>query len=167
MGLGKINKQKGADAELYFMDVFHNLGFRMCYPSRHTSKKHDNAGIDLLGIPFNIQIKAGKQKNLNPGKELFSMSNKIQSMFPKEDEVFKKPCLLLHINNESEIKVYMSLLQFDKFRKNRTIHYLNLKEFKFELFSEFKSIVSMSFEVFKNEIILNQYPNGSIRNTTE
>lgn len=167
MGLGKINKQKGADAELYFMDVFHNLGFRMCYPSRHTSKKHDNAGIDLLGIPFNIQIKAGRQKNLNPGKELFSMSNKIQSMFPKEDEVFKNPCLLLHINNENEIKVYMSLLQFDKFRKNRIIHYSDLKEFKFELFSEFKSIVSMSFEVFKNEIILNQYPNGSIRNTTE
>lgn len=168
MGLGKINKQKGTDAELYFMDVFHNLGFRMCYPSRHTSKKHDNAGIDLMNLPFNIQVKAGRQKNLNPGKELFSMSNKIQSMFPKEDEVFKKPCLLFHINNEDEIKVYMSLIQFYLFKaKSRTLEYESIKEFKFEMKSEFRVFVGMSFEVFKNEIILNQYPNGSIRNTTE
>lgn len=168
MELGKINKQMGKDAEHYFSRIFRALGFSMCYPSRNTSKRYDNAKIDLMNLPFNIQIKAGRQKNLNPGKELFSMFNCIQSMFPKEDEVFKKPYLLIHTEKVGEGMVYMSLQQFDVFRnQSRNLEYSNLKEFKFEMNSEFKSIVGVSFEVFKNEIILKQYPNGSIRNITE
>lgn len=169
MEIGKINKQKGADAETYLSQQFRYLGFRMCIPSRPTRKDYDNAKIDLTNLPFNIQVKAGRQKNLNAGKELFSMFSCIQSMFPKGDEVFEKPYLLIHMKSVDDIMVYMSLQQFDLFRnqiKGKTLEYSNLKEFKFEMYSEFKTIVSMPFEVFKNEIILKQYPNGSIRNTT-
>lgn len=170
MELGKINKQKGVDAENYIAQQFRDMGFRMCTPSRHTRKDYDNAKIDLTFLPFNIQVKAGRQKNLNPGKELFSMFSCIQSMFPQGDEVFKNPYLLFHINDDKEITVYMSLLQFYSFRDKGSpllIYYDKIKEFGFKMQSEFRIIVSMSFEVFKNEIILKQYPNGSIRNTTE
>ena len=167
MQLGKINKQKGADAEHEFAKIFRDLGFHLCYPSCEHAKKYDNAKIDLIMIPFNIQIKAGRQKNLNAGKELFSMFNCIQSMFPKEDEVFKKPCLLIHTEKVGEGVVYMSLQQFNLFKRaSENLEYQNLKEFRFEMYSEFKSIVSMPFEVFKNEIILKHYKNGGIRNTT-
>lgn len=158
MQLGKINKQKGNNAENQYSLIFKELGFSDCVPSRYTSKRHDNAKIDLLNLPFNIQIKAGRQKNLNPGKELFSMFNCIQSMFPKEDEIFKRPYLLIHAKEKAdEDMVYMSLEQFILYNKDSpNLTYSTTKEFKFEMNSEFKYIVGMSFNVFRNEIILKQ-----------
>jgi hypothetical protein len=177
MGIGKTNKRKGSNAERLYAIKFRDLGFNFCETSRFVSKKHDNAKIDLMYIPFNLQIKAGKQKNMNVGKELFAMYSCIQAMFPKEDEVFKKPLLLVHYEEvgrghkrlpEHE-KVYMSLQQFDIFQtKSPFLKYDTLKDFKFYMNSEFKTIVSMTFEVFKNEIILKHYiENGSNNNTTE
>jgi len=96
MGIGATNKRKGSTAERYYAKFFRELGFDFCETSRFVSKKHDNAKIDLLYIPFNVQIKAGIQKNMSPGKELFMMSTSISAMFPPEDEVFKKPCILFH-----------------------------------------------------------------------
>jgi hypothetical protein len=117
-------------------------------------------------IPFNLQIKAGVQKNMNPGKELFMMASSIASMFPHEDEVHRKPCLLIHYKQgtpgvrrtpDMEV-VYMSMIQFDVFRNlNRELKYDYLKEYKFDLQSEYKSIVGMTLEHFKNEVILKQY----------
>ena len=54
--------------------------------------------------------------------------------------------------------VYMSLIQFDAFRsQNRNLEYLCMKEFKFDLNSEFKTIVGMTLEHFKEEVILKQF----------
>ena len=166
MGVGATNKRKGSTAERYYAKLFRDLGFTFCETSRFVSKKHDNAKIDLMYIPFNLQIKAGVQKNMNPGKELFMMASSISSMFPLEDEVHRKPCLLIHYKQgtpgvrrtpDMEV-VYMSMIQFDVFRNlSRELKYDYLKEYKFDLQSEYKSIVGMTLEHFKNEVILKQY----------
>lgn len=167
MGLGQTNKRKGSNAERYYAKVFRELGFTFCATSRLASKLHDNAKIDLINIPFNLQIKAGKQSGLNAGRELFMMHSCIHTMFPKDHEVFKKPLILVHYKEveeggyrrtpEHEI-IYMSLEQFNKFKElTPTLTYDTIKVFKFDMELEFKTMVSMTFEVFKNEIILKQY----------
>jgi len=166
MGVGATNKRKGSTAERYYAKFFRELGFTFCETSRFVSKKHDNAKIDLMYIPFNLQIKAGVQQNMNPGKELFMMATSIAGMFPLEDEVHKKPCLLIHYKQgkpgarrtpEMEM-VYMSMIQFLAFKeKSEDLTALSLKEFKFDLNSEFKTIVGMTLDHFKSEVILKQY----------
>jgi hypothetical protein len=39
-----------------------------------------------VNIPFNVQIKAGKQANMNPGKELLSMQHCVDLMFTKGED---------------------------------------------------------------------------------
>lgn len=166
MGVGATNKRKGSTAERYYAKFFRDLGFTFCETSRFVSKKHDNAKIDLMYIPFNLQIKAGVQKNMNPGKELFMMASSITSMFPLEDEVHKKPCLLIHYKQgtpgvrrtpDMEV-VYMSRMQFELFQSvNASLTYSYSKEYKFDLDSNYKHIVGMTLEHFKNEVILKQY----------
>jgi hypothetical protein len=166
MGIGATNKRKGSTAERYYAKFFRELGFTFCETSRFVSKKHDNAKIDLMYIPFNLQIKAGIQKNMNPGKELFMMATSIASMFPLEDDVHNRPCILFHYKQgkpgsrrtpDMEM-VYMSMVQFLAFQeKNPDLTVLSLKEFKFDLDSEFKTIVGMTLDHFKSEVILKQY----------
>jgi hypothetical protein len=166
MGVGATNKRKGSNAERYYAKFFRELGFEHCQTSRFCSKQHDNAKIDLMYVPLNIQIKAGIQKGMNPGKELFSMKTAIEKMFPKTEDVHSKPCVLFHYKQgEKGMKrcpememVYMSMLQFDIFRsKSPTLTYLSIKDFKFDLNSEFKTIVGMTLEHFKEEVIIKQF----------
>ena len=175
MGLGKTNKRKGSNAERLYAIKFREMGFSFCETSRFVSKKHDNAKIDLMYIPFNIQIKAGKQKNMNAGKELFFMKTCIDTMFPLGDEVFKKPLLLIHYEEvgrghkrlpEHE-RVYMSMIQFDIFKSmSPDLEHNGLKSFKFDLQSEFKHIVNVTFADFKEKIILKHYKQNEPNNNT-
>lgn len=162
VSIGRINKNKGSNAERLYASIFRELGFLDCQTSRFCSKKLDNSGIDLTDIPFNIQIKAGKQKGLNAGKELLYVETKKNLMFSETNEVHSKPILLIHHNSPGRgIKrlpehsiIYMSLKQFRQFKKlNKSLKYIDYKEYKLELKSQFKDVVSMSFEYFKNEII--------------
>lgn len=172
---GATNKRKGHDAERYYAQVFKELGFSFCVTARLGSRLYDNAKIDLINLPFNVQIKAGIQKNMNPGRELFSMVNMIQALFPPEESVHTKPNFLIHkkqvgrgrkATEEHEI-VYMSNLQFQKYKKiNPKIKFLFEKIFKFELNSEYKHVVAVTFEVFKEEIIKKIFINGIDNNST-
>jgi len=160
---GTKNRVKGHSAERYYAHIFRQLGFPFCKTAREGSRLHDNAKIDLVFIPYNIQIKAGKQRHLNAGKELLSMNGAIKSFFPPNSEVHKQPCLLLHkkevgqgnkrtINDEI---IYMSMTQFKRFlKKNPSLKFDKLKELKIDTTSEFKQIVSMTFDYFKNNVIL-------------
>lgn len=94
---GKTNKRKGSDAERYYARIFReDLGFTHCKTSRLGSKLHDDAGIDLIFIPLNIQIKAGKQVGLNPGKELTYMQNRMTELFPESSLEHDYPKLVIH-----------------------------------------------------------------------
>lgn len=176
MGLGKTNKRKGSNAERYYVNIFKSLGYDKCVTARLGSRLHDNSKIDLINIPFNIQVKAGIQKGLNPGKELFMMQSSMIALFPSDDIVHTKPLILIHYKQGTSGKkrvpddelVYMSLRQFLKFKeKDETLEFSYEKTYKFDLQSEFKSIVGMTFEYFRDNIILKQYQNVNNNTTRE
>ena len=94
---GRINKRKGSDAERFYAKIFRdNLGFTHCKTSRSGSKLHDDAGIDLIFLPFNVQIKAGKQTGLNASKELEYMQNRMQILLPPTSQEHYLPKILIH-----------------------------------------------------------------------
>lgn len=172
---GATNKRKGHDAERYYCNIFKELGFSFCTTARLGSRLYDNAKIDLINLPFNVQIKAGIQKSMNAGKELFSMVTMVQALFPPDDSVHTKPSFLIHKKQvgrgnkplpEHEI-VYMSYRQFQDYKSlNSEVTFIFEKVFKFEMNSEFKHVVALSFEVFRDEIINKIFINGSDSNTT-
>ena len=58
---GSTNKRKGHNAERYYCNLFKELGFEFCTTARLASRLYDNAKIDLVNLPYNLQIKAGVQ----------------------------------------------------------------------------------------------------------
>ena len=93
---GRANKTKGSNAERYYVNLFKEMGYDKCVTARYGSRIHDDAGIDLINIPFNIQIKAGKQKGLNPVATLIDIKGRIERMFPKENREHDYPTILIH-----------------------------------------------------------------------
>lgn len=93
---GKTNKRKGNDAERYYARIFRELGFTHCKTSRMGSKLHDDAGIDLIFLPLNVQIKAGKQVGLNPGRELDYISSRMEELFPSDSPEHTRPKIVIH-----------------------------------------------------------------------
>ena len=65
---GKTNRRKGHNAERHYASFFKELGYEFCKTSRQASRLHDDCGIDLMYLPFLVQIKAGKQKGLKEQK---------------------------------------------------------------------------------------------------
>lgn len=121
--MGNTNRTKGHQAERDYAKIFRNLGFSQCVTSRYGSRKHDDAGIDLINLPFNVQIKAGKQRGMNVSKVLYEMHKKITAMFSKSSEKAK----LLIVIHRKEV---------GRGRKR----------------NDFDDIVCMSFEDFKKII---------------
>ena len=98
---GKTNKRKGSDAERLYAKIFRDdLGFSHCVTSRMGSKMHDDAGIDLLFLPFNVQIKAGYDKGLNASRELLYIENKMLDLFPETSLEHSLPKILIHRKNK-------------------------------------------------------------------
>lgn len=90
------NKRKGNNAEREYAKRFREAGFENCITSRLGSILYDNSGIDLMNIPFNVQIKAGIQRGINYSKELQYVKDQISHNFDLSDEVNNKPILLIH-----------------------------------------------------------------------
>ena len=162
LSIGATNKRKGSDAERYYADLFRELGFIHCITARLGSRIHDNAGIDLINIPYNIQIKGGKHKNLSPGKILLNMYSQINSLFPENSEIRSYPLLLFHRpfiyrkSNDADY-VYYTLEQHKRFQEitnNPDFEYESVKVRKAEVSNEFGSIVKVPFESFKNNVLL-------------
>ena len=164
---GSTNRRKGHNAERYYCNLFKELGFEFCTTARLASRLYDNAKIDLVNLPFNLQIKAGVQKNMNPGKELFSMETAIKALFPPGDEVHNKQKLLIHKKevgrgnkrqDEDEV-VYMSKNQYQEYKNILGEEFPTVfeKVYKFELQSEFKHIVGVTYKVFEEYIIKKYY----------
>ena len=93
---GKTNKRKGSDAERHYAKVFREIGFTHCKTSRLGSKLHDDAGIDLIFLPFNVQIKAGKQAGLNASRELEYIQNRMTELLPSTSLEHSYPKVLIH-----------------------------------------------------------------------
>ena len=118
------NKRKGSNAEREYAKRFREAGFENCITSRLGSRLYDNSGIDLMNIPFNVQIKAGIQRGINYSKELQYVKDQINHNFDLSDEVNNKPILLIHKKpklegkrNRSEFDelIIMSVTDFFKY----------------------------------------------------
>ena len=94
--LGKKNKTKGSVAERYYRDEFRDIGFTQCVTARLGSKLMDNAGVDLVLIPYNTQIKAGEHKGLKPRDILINMDTRLKEVLPKNSPEFEYPKLVIH-----------------------------------------------------------------------
>ncbi len=77
------NRRKGHNAERHYANVFKEM-----YPdvvtSRYGSRQMDDAKVDLIGLPFLTQIKAGKQKGMKPHKVLEEMKDLVPQRY-KDD----------------------------------------------------------------------------------
>jgi hypothetical protein len=85
----------GHSAERYYVQQFNKLGYSRCITSRKGSRIHDDSLIDLIFIPFNVQIKAGKQRGFNPMLILIEMDKRIKENFPEDHEVHSKPKIVI------------------------------------------------------------------------
>ena len=120
--LGAANKRKGSNCERKYRLIFRSLGFLKCETSRYANKLYDACKIDLVNLPFNVQIKAGKQKGLNPISVLSDVSQRITDIFPKQAPEHKYPTILVHRRevgrgkkrNKFDDMVYMSFEDFEK-----------------------------------------------------
>jgi len=90
------NRDKGHNAERYYVLQFKNLGFSFCKTSRFASKLIDDCGIDMVGLPFNVQVKAGYAKGLNYFKTLSLINGRLKINFPPEDVIHNKINIIIH-----------------------------------------------------------------------
>lgn len=94
--LGKSNKIMGSTGERYYRDEFRSLGYTKCVTSRLGSRLHDNVGIDLIFIPYNVQVKVGAQRGLKPAEELKKIQDGMIESFPEDSVEFEYPKLVIH-----------------------------------------------------------------------
>ena len=157
--LGAKNKHKGSHAERFYATLFKEMGYDKCQTARFGSRLHDNAGIDLINLPFNVQIKAGVQKNLSPGKVLLNMTAQINALFMQGDPVRSYPLLLIYrpkpfSNNTDEDKVYMSREQWDMYKDRVLVmdNFTILKR-KNKMNNPYGEIVCTSFNSLRNVLL--------------
>lgn len=122
---GKTNKRKGSDAERLYAKIFQNLGFSQCITARQGSRISDEAGIDLINLPFNVQIKAGHQRGMCPSKELRKIDELVPVYFPKNAPEHDKINIVIHRKHVGRGKkrtpyddvVHMSFEDFERLIK--------------------------------------------------
>lgn len=126
MGQGATNKRKGNNAERHYAKIFREqLGFEKCKTARYGSRIHDDSGIDLINLPINVQIKAGKQRGMNPSKVLNEIKERIPDLFMESDPVHDNVNIVIHKKevgqgrkrNEFDELVHISFEDFVKLMK--------------------------------------------------
>ncbi len=88
------NRTKGHNAEREYRKRFIELGYDKCQTARYGSRLHDDCMVDLIYIPYSVQVKAGQQRGLKPGKVLRDMDALIKENLPEIEQ--KYPKLVIH-----------------------------------------------------------------------
>ena len=118
---GSTNRRKGHDAERLYVQKFKDLGYDKCVTARFGSKLHDDCGVDLLNLPFNVQIKAGVQKGISYSQTIAYTKDLTAKKLSEEDAA--KPVILIHKkpfdkgpskDNETKELVIMTWNDFSK-----------------------------------------------------
>lgn len=95
--IGKANRLKGGNLERRLAKTFREvLGFEFCKTSRAASKLLDDSKVDLWGIPFNVQCKAGYAKGLNYTQIFDEMEEALLKNYPPEDKQHSYPSMIFH-----------------------------------------------------------------------
>jgi len=88
---------KGHNCEREYRLIFKDeLGFSFCMTARQGSRISDDAGIDLINLPFNVQLKAGYKRGLNIKTTIDYTKRKIEELFPPDAKEHHLPTLLIH-----------------------------------------------------------------------
>lgn len=91
------NRDKGHRYERLWARIFReDLGFKFCKTARQASRLLDDSGIDLDGIPFNIQLKNGYTRGINYTSLFEKIDAKLDENFMKEDPRHVYPSVILH-----------------------------------------------------------------------
>jgi uncharacterized protein YmfQ (DUF2313 family) len=114
------NKLLGSSTERYYAKIFRSLGYPFVKTTRYAARFLDDLGIDLVGLPFYVQIKAGIQRGINYSNVLEKIENNI-----KNTEIEQKPLILIHRKKgikgkkrkDTDDLVIMSFKVFVKFLK--------------------------------------------------
>lgn len=95
---GKTNRTKGHNLEREIAKMLREeLGFKFAKTSRLASRILDNCKVDIAGVPFLIQTKAGYAKNRPKAEEIFKeIDEKLKENFPESDPVHNYPKVLIH-----------------------------------------------------------------------
>ena len=59
------NRDKGHRYERWWANIFKDLGWEKCITARQGSRIMDDSGIDLINIPYNMQLKYGYPRGIN------------------------------------------------------------------------------------------------------
>jgi len=117
---GKTNKRKGSNAEREYAAKFREIGYDACITARLGSRLHDNCGVDLINLPFSVQVKAGYGRGLNYSQVLFYTKSMLLQHIPQDAD---KPVICIHkkpkkkgVTPENEFNelVVMSFNDFQK-----------------------------------------------------
>jgi len=154
---GKENQLKGDKGENFYVSYFQKLGYKNCKKANKKSL-YDSVGIDLINIPYLIQIKTGIQKNMNPGKVLTLMFAQIQNNISKTHTIIEENFNLFLIHHkENNIKddiIYMSLDTYIYYVElyGEIVIIKNLFR-EIETQSEFNKIVGISMIEFEKKVL--------------
>lgn len=85
-------KQRGNRFERYVVNQLKKIGFSEAATSRLMSKQMDNLGIDIVGVPYLIQCKYGKQKGIKYSEVIKNISDNTQKM----KELNQLPIIIFH-----------------------------------------------------------------------
>ena len=94
--MANTNRTKGHDAERLYANEFKKLGYDKCVTSRYGSRMHDDAGVDLINLPINAQIKAGYDRGINYSSVLRNMHDRLRELFPASSKEFEYPSIVIH-----------------------------------------------------------------------
>lgn len=157
----------GHRIEVFYMNIFRDmLKYKFCKTSRNFSRVLDSCKIDLSNIPFNIQIKAGEQRGINPNKLLYEMDILLKENYPNNDPLHSYPKFVIHYKlvekgrknrlPEDEI-IYMTLSQFIKYYKQFKFSIIiqEIKKTKVESLKNtyYKTCIGITFKDFVENIV--------------
>jgi len=91
---GKSARAKGNTYELSIKNDHIEIGFEDVFTSRNESKRMDDKGVDLVGLPYHIQCKAVEKLSPSLHKILSDMPNdRIRAVFHKRNRLGSVVCL--------------------------------------------------------------------------
>ena len=115
----KINtRTKGHNWERQIVKMLRDeLGFEFAKTSRFASRILDNCKVDIAGVPFLIQAKAGYEKNRPKADEIFKeIEENLKKNFPKDDPVHSFPKVLIHKLNGKHKFHNLVTMPYDDFK---------------------------------------------------
>lgn len=86
--------------------------FPFARTSRNGSKITDDCGIDIIGVPFNIQIKNGYNKIKFKFEDEFKYTvDKLKLVYPQDDKIHTYPYIFIHKKTGVKGKIQPELFQ--------------------------------------------------------